>query len=76
MYVALNGMLCMMGCALYMESCNGVSVFADGCDHGEIYGMCGKSPGPQFSYPAFTFPGPQVQKRYLFVGVLTSERTM
>ncbi|PNF26568.1 hypothetical protein B7P43_G13253 [Cryptotermes secundus] len=31
----------------------------DGCDHSEMYGMSGKSPGPQFSYPAFTFPGPQ-----------------
>ncbi|XP_069685335.1 caskin-2 isoform X2 [Periplaneta americana] len=31
----------------------------DGCDHGDIYGISGKSPGPQFSYPAFTFPGPQ-----------------
>lgn len=26
----------------------------------EVYGMAGKSPGGQFNYPAFTFPGPQV----------------
>ncbi|XP_049948474.1 caskin-2 isoform X5 [Schistocerca serialis cubense] len=29
------------------------------CDHSEVYELTGKSPGAQFSYPAFTFPGPQ-----------------
>ncbi|XP_049803664.1 caskin-2 isoform X6 [Schistocerca nitens] len=29
------------------------------CDHSEVYELTGKSPGSQFSYPAFTFPGPQ-----------------
>jgi hypothetical protein len=33
---------------------------ADACDGGDVYGMAGKSPQPQFTYPAFTFPGPQV----------------
>ncbi|XP_068084564.1 caskin-2 isoform X2 [Anabrus simplex] len=36
----------------------------EGCDHGEVYAMAGKSPGPQFSYPAFTFPGPQGVQGY------------
>ncbi|GLH08945.1 Uncharacterized protein GBIM_14098 [Gryllus bimaculatus] len=31
----------------------------EGCDHAEVYAMANKSPGSQFSYPAFTFPGPQ-----------------
>lgn len=35
-------------------------VSADGYEGGDIYGMAGKSPGGQFTYPAFTFPGPQV----------------
>jgi hypothetical protein len=36
--------------------------------------MSGKSPGPQFSYPAFTFPGPQVKKSYLYVGDVAGTR--
>lgn len=38
-------------------------IVADGYEvgvGGEVYGMAGKSPGGQFNYPAFTFPGPQV----------------
>ncbi|XP_039289747.1 caskin-2 isoform X2 [Nilaparvata lugens] len=31
----------------------------DGYDVNEMYAMSGKSPGGQFNYPAFTFPGPQ-----------------
>ncbi|XP_046659983.1 uncharacterized protein LOC124353947 isoform X2 [Homalodisca vitripennis] len=31
----------------------------DGYEMGDVYGMAGKSPGGQFNYPAFTFPGPQ-----------------
>ncbi|XP_054281765.1 uncharacterized protein LOC128999342 isoform X2 [Macrosteles quadrilineatus] len=31
----------------------------DGYEVGDVYGMAGKSPGGQFNYPAFTFPGPQ-----------------
>ena len=40
----------------------------DGSEHGDIYGLAGKSPAAHFSYPAFTFPGPQVRiKKYWVV---------
>ena len=43
-----------------VNNCLVLRCVADGSDHGDIYGLSGKSPAAQFSYPAFTFPGPQV----------------
>lgn len=40
---------------------NGFAFVLDGYEVGDVYGMAGKSPGGQFNYPAFTFPGPQVR---------------
>lgn len=34
-----------------------VSYFTDGFESADCYGMPGRSPNSQFSYPAFTFPG-------------------
>ena len=44
-----------------LSDCVVLCCVTDGSDNGDIYGMSGKSPSAQFSYPAFTFPGPQVR---------------
>jgi hypothetical protein len=44
-----------------LNNCVVFRCVTDGSDHGDIYGLSGKSPAAQFSYPAFTFPGPQVR---------------
>jgi hypothetical protein len=43
-----------------VNNCVVLRCVTDGSDHGDMYGLSGKSPAAQFSYPAFTFPGPQV----------------
>jgi hypothetical protein len=46
--------------ATTVNNCIVLRCVTDGSDHGDIYGLSGKSPAAQFAYPAFTFPGPQV----------------
>ena len=60
-----------MRCMEHMKfDCEWFCCVSDGSDHGDIYGMSGKSPAAQFSYPAFTFPGPQVQiKKLLYLAL-------
>jgi len=46
-----------------VNNCVVLRCVSDGNDHGDIYGLSGKSPAAQFTYPAFTFPGPQVRMK-------------
>jgi hypothetical protein len=64
-----------------VNNCVLLPCVTDGSDHGDMYGLSGKSPAAQFSYPAFTFPGPQVRIKNVglclvleMAGELESER--
>ena len=58
-----------------VSNCVVLLCVTDGSDHGDMYGLSGKSPAAQFSYPAFTFPGPQVRikKFWIVLGRARSE---